>query len=832
LLASRPGFAFNLKSMRPFDLPYVYKSPMKHIFCTILVFGFSLSSWGVDPVVNLKLLKARRTELSFPEYSVENKKLVIEQARLILGDVFVHRSLKIEQFGADIDPLPLFKALEDKVEAMDTSTFHKEMRSIFQLQRDLHTTYQLPYPYACYRSFIPLEFKEVIGFNGQKFVAISKITDSEDILKVLPDASILESVQAGDVLLEYNGMKIVDALKVLEADSGGANTSALRRIAVSNLAFFSHKYKVLPTQDEILLTLKNKHGKTYSVLFPIISKENETCLKDTRPAGTLKPVAEYDTRNEINKIFRQSKKIQNPNKILAPVWNIAGDPILKYRIMSNEYGKFGIFRLESFSPDTLDVDGLVKEFKRIMETTFAKTDGIIIDLRDNGGGQISLAENLVQLFNPKNTQSAGFRLRNSAANAHYVAGTLTPTNAFRVALDEATARGSYYTEPQLIDDVGSVNRLGQSYFRPVAIFNNASCYSSCDLFSALMQDHAGAVVFGEDPNTGAGGANNVQLVDVLKQLGKDHYGPFKNLPYGQNIGFAWRQMIRTGLHAGELIENVGVKADYLVEMKMSDLFNDNDDQFRVITKKLNEMSPSYTSSVKLKSELRQDLVTNTAPNLFASWEQTSSLVIKSEGTVVGEEAIELDNLQGRDISLGNSIDTSSFKIGNFEVLGMLDGRRVWRKIISYRVIPSTQALPEQGLAINFEFGAAPLTLYSSKLSEGWTVRNGVLAVGSGKYVDNVHTEASLFLELPAEKKKLSFDALIKTEKDYDFFQVIAIVDGKETALVPKMSGSIEMKSYESDLSAFAGKKIEIRFIFDSDAGVVDDGPQIDNLSIR
>ena len=61
---------------------------------------------------------------------------------------------------------------------------------------------------------------------------------------------------------------------------------------------------------------------------------------------------------------------------------------------------------------------------------------------------------------------------------------------------------------------------------------------------------------------------------------------------------------------------------------------------------------------------------------------------------------------------------------------------------------------------------------------------------------------------------------------------VAIVDGKETALVPKMSGALEKKSYEADLSEFAGKKFEIRFVFDSDAGVVDDGPQIDNLSIQ
>lgn len=799
---------------------------MKTTLNTLLALSFSFSTFAADPVVNLKLLKERRAELILPSYSLENKSVVVDQARLILGDVFVHRALKLENFGTQVDALPLLKELESKMKDMDETSFHTRMMEIFQLQHDLHTSYQMPYPYLCYRSYLPVEFKEVIGADGVKVVAVKGVLSTEANLKVLPDHRVVEILKEGDVLLNYDGQKIEDALRELEVYSGGANPAAIRRVAVSSLGFSSQKYSVIPGNDQVSLTLKNRFGKVYSVVLPWISKENETCLKDNKPAVGMKEVSENDIRNEINEIFRENPKPHSPNKSLSSEWKKTGDPILRYKIINNEFGRFGLFDLDSFSPGTLSSDELILEFKKILETDFAKTDGVIIDLRDNGGGYISLAEGLVQLFNPKNTQPAGFRLRATTANSHYVNNTLPENSPFRTSLAKAVENRTYYTEPELIDAAQDMNRLGQFYFRPVALINNASCYSSCDLFSALMQDHAGAVIFGEDPNTGAGGANNVQLTGVLSALGAENYGPFKKLPRGQNIGFAFRQMLRTGPHAGELIEDVGVKADFLAEARISDLYNESSDQFKIVSRKLNEMSGDFVSSVKFKNNLRQDLVRGVVPTLFASWEQTSNLIFKNNGKVIGEETIELDNLNGREISLGAGVDTSAFIFGEVEIIGMLDQKRVWRKMVTYRVIPPFQAFPENGIE---DFSL--FSLYTSKVSEGWYLQNGALIVGKGKYSDGTHTEAALFLELPLIPKKLSFEAIIKTEKDYDFFQVLGIVDEKEIPLTAKLSGSLEKKSYEADLSPYIGKKIEIRFVFDADNGVVDEGVQITNLKI-
>jgi hypothetical protein len=103
---------------------------------------------------------------------------------------------------------------------------------------------------------------------------------------------------------------------------------------------------------------------------------------------------------------------------------------------------------------------------------------------------------------------------------------------------------------------------GQAFFKPVAIFMNGGCYSTCDMMSALFQDLGIGEVWGEDLQTGAGGANNWNHNEMVRSLPENNRGEFAALPKGQAIGFAFRQTIRVGSHAGEILENAGAKADY------------------------------------------------------------------------------------------------------------------------------------------------------------------------------------------------------------------------------------------------------------------------------
>jgi C-terminal processing protease CtpA/Prc len=97
--------------------------------------------------------------------------------------------------------------------------------------------------------------------------------------------------------------------------------------------------------------------------------------------------------------------------------------------------------------------------------------------------------------------------------------------------------------------------------KPVGVLINANCYSSCDIFASYMQDSHAGVIYGEDPQTGAGGANVVQHKNFFTK-----YLPevFQNMPGGQDMRIGWRQAIRSGKNAGKLIEDHGVYADFVV----------------------------------------------------------------------------------------------------------------------------------------------------------------------------------------------------------------------------------------------------------------------------
>ena len=156
----------------------------------------------------------------------------------------------------------------------------------------------------------------------------------------------------------------------------------------------------------------------------------------------------------------------------------------------------------------------------------------------------------------------------------------------------------------------------------------------------------------------------------------------------------------------------------------------------------------------------------------------------------------------------------------------------------YRVVPQSLILPpDQDIAIDLDAGESrPLVLYTehANANDGWVVEKGELKIGNEKkYQNNVHAEAALFVRLSDNSAyHLNFDADIQTELNYDYFKVLALSEGKETVLLEKKSGSIPLQSYQISLSSFAGKNVEIRFVFDSDAGVVDRGVSLTKISIR
>ena len=786
----------------------------------------SLNVQADEVIPTYKKLKERRQEMVMPKYTVQERELVLSQAHLLFEQMFVHREVKLRDFGIDSDPFPHLEKLAKDSSSITDSEFHDRMGSIFNKQHDFHTLYSFPAPYSCYRTFIPLSFKEVLGTKNEKIIAISQIADNPEIWELMPSPF---PISLGDQVLTYDGKNISELIKANIPKSNGANPDAMKNHAASMLTYFNQGYDLAPETNEVTLVMKKRTGKIYTVTLPWVSRVFQDCLKTD---DKTKAFAPNTTQNEINQLFR---KTYSNKSVGTDELKSSAEPILTYKTINNEYGTFAFLRLESFSPERLSVEQLVLETKRLLVEEFQDTDGLIIDLRSNGGGQIELADKLVQLFTPKNPMPLNFVLNASVANLHWWEN-IEPSSPYTKTLHEAFELGTAYTRPIPLHNKKEVGLIGQYYFKPVALMTDGSCYSSCDMFSALMQDQGVATVFGEDSTTGAGGANVYYWNSVVGDLQNKDPGPFKYLPARQTMSFSWRQTYRVGKSKGETLEDVGVVSDYRIFPKLSDLYDASASQVKTITKKLNSLTAKYDSSVELSSNERQDIELGQQAEVFAKWTGTDTFVFKSKRKTAGKFNVELSNNDGKKLAIPESLTPKKLEISDFEILGYKNNKRVWRKIVNYRSVPPFFSTQSNELKVDLSAGLpAYMGLYSQHTAkvEGWNIANNELRIGRDEqYAINVYAEAALFLNLPEQKElKLSFSTNVKTEENYDFFSVLIRVEGEEYYLIKNQSGNIGSENHQFDLTQLAGKKVEIRFIFTSDPGTNDEGVTVKDIAL-
>lgn len=132
-------------------------------------------------------------------------------------------------------------------------------------------------------------------------------------------------------------------------------------------------------------------------------------------------------------------------------------------------------REEGFSSTTSDVKRFVEELKT------EKVDGIVIDLRDNGGGSLTEAINLTGLFIPKGPV---------------------------VQVRESTGETEVYTDPD----------PSVTYEGPMAVLVNRFSASASEIFAAAIQDYKRGIIVGGQTF----GKGTVQtLIDLNQWLPKE-----------------------------------------------------------------------------------------------------------------------------------------------------------------------------------------------------------------------------------------------------------------------------------------------------------------------
>jgi hypothetical protein len=243
--------------------------------------------------------------------------------------------------------------------------------------------------------------------------------------------------------------------------------------------------------------------------------------------------------------------------------------------------EYGYIRVYSF--DVEDDQAFAKDFKRLVDT--APKAGLIIDLRNNGGGNILAAECMLQSLSTKLIDPAPAQFVNRPL-VEYLLKMHSPSQRVK-GLDLTNwndrlrvmrQTGSTYSLAFPLTPVELLRQYRSSEKLNVVLITDALCYSATDIFAAGFQDHELGEVLGVHENTGAGGAN-VWTHWILNMLTtEDQSSPyFTTLPYGADMRVAVRRMLRVGKNAGIPLEDLGVVPTHRHEMTRTDLLQGNKD---------------------------------------------------------------------------------------------------------------------------------------------------------------------------------------------------------------------------------------------------------------
>ncbi|KAH6560871.1 hypothetical protein BASA62_010234 [Batrachochytrium salamandrivorans] len=556
---------------------------------------------------NLWSAERRSGRVTFIPYNQEQKGSIVENIDRMMK-IWVNSDSKQTHYKGKANPYPDLDKFRKTYAGMTDEQFNLGLTKIFNRMRDFHTLYYKAGPYGCFSVSTGLFFKLVddsLGSSTPPKVRVFRITDTPGILGLI--GNVLSPVAVGDELLTVNGMPFDDWYDQNKFILGfGANDSGGQRGAFQYLAEISGDSNILPEYDSITFQLRRLGGnqELYSVTVPYVSLSNDKCwglssslykelnsiaLPEIPAPTSLKQkrsVSGNDTGLLGNRALqRRDTNIHKRSYSESVHFENTDIDGLAWTIWKNGGRNMGVISIDSFNLVLKDTKKntnflfFILTIRDLLVKQLKDTDSVLFDVRGNGGGLVSAADGIIQLFKSDATASQFRYLKNDVTKSLFYNG-LKSNNPWSKAWD-ATSDISRYSGFGSMEDSSISNTFGQAYFNPVGVYTNGVCYSACEIFAAHIQDHGIGTIFGEDETTGGGGANVFSSDDDYFTDRPLEYiaDPFKEKLTGKTssqkfytrVTVGARQLVRGGKYAGELVEDNGVKSDVIVRSTIADI---------------------------------------------------------------------------------------------------------------------------------------------------------------------------------------------------------------------------------------------------------------------
>lgn len=562
--------------------------------------------------ISLRTFRATASDLS-----KEERLRLIEQALVLIEQNYVHLPLKQAMHATD--PVQGLKLLQHQVEndavEFNDLHFHRSMTEIFMSVRDLHTNYILPTPFSGMVAFVPFMIEEFSEENERRYL----VTNVSSGFSEPPFGQDVEVVS-------WNGIPIERAIEIQGNRFAGSNMEARRARGVATLTVRRLAIALPPDEDFVILGYIDADGELRElrtewlvISAPVLPGEllpPSPREADLRMAAAMAMDMEMLAVQHIQKLLYADDAVADEARVAkvsvrgaresliaegAGFAEFVPTSVMEGQVVNTSAGRFGHIRIRSFAYEHDDLSGaeIVQSFvDRFIELAEQlPQEGLIVDIRGNGGGFILAGERLLQLLTPRVIQPEPTQFINTALNLE-ICRRHSFLNEWVDSLNEAVVTGAQYSRGFPITSSEEANDIGQRYFGPVVLITDGLVYSTGDIFAAGFQDHGIGPIIGVHGNTGAGGAN-VWRHDLLTQLLPTtvESSPYAPLPNSAGMRVSIRRTMRVLENAGTPVEDLGVVPDHRRELTRNDLLNGNEDLLNFAGEVLSEL-PVRQLSVK------------------------------------------------------------------------------------------------------------------------------------------------------------------------------------------------------------------------------------------
>ena len=535
--------------------------------------GLGLGS-GLDKDEYLALTDEVRERTSKVVAYNSSMRMSVASSILNAMEIYVHSDEKVEKYRV-ANPKDAVQKVLDTCKNQTDLEFQLDLYRIFKGFRDLHTQHRFPGPRKCYSYFQPISFTLL----EDDLLVLSSTHNDPQVLEMI-DPSILAQLTVGDQVVLVNGHPWKDFIKATAAnETQGATAAAVLRYGIDYLSVRSGDVFLAPAGNNMTFTLKSiEDERVKSVTIPWTVVGDSYCLKENTFMEIAVPVVvdehqeeRFTPRNRQRELVHKSFLSPAPSSSFK--MNSTSSPIIKWALLNLESlpasTTVGILKILSFIDDETTVVSLVQS---LLANELNQTSMVIVDVRDNPGGSILLADALPQLFSATPIQPTLYRALVNPINQYLFLNATPPADPWHQAYQEKMPLNSTFTPFVSFSNFSHANAIGRVYFNPVSVLTNAHCYSACEMFTATMQDWANVTIVGEDESTGGGGANVISYSSLTRK----YPSKFPKLPYsgkgyvGESISVAWRQALRRDF---SLLEDVGVKSDLQIRLALKEFLD-------------------------------------------------------------------------------------------------------------------------------------------------------------------------------------------------------------------------------------------------------------------